>query len=426
MVAVGNAPENRLWTRDFVFSIVTNFFIAMIFYLLMTTMAVYAIDRFQANQTAAGLASSGFILGAVAGRVFAGKLLDALGRRRILLVSLALFVVMSLLYIPAQSLGLLITVRVLHGIAFGAGTTALAASVMGLIPPLRRGEGTAFFGTSNTLATAIGPFLALQLVAGPGYPTLFALCAVVSALAMGVGVLIRFPTVTLSADQRAAVRRLHPKEFVEVSVLPIASMMLLVGLAYSGILTFINSYALETDLVDAASTFFIVFAVVTLIGRPFAGRLQDSRGDNVVVIPAMLAFAAGLAVLALAQSAAMMWASGGLVGLGFGTLMSSSQAIAVTSAPVHRVGLATSTFYLATDLGVGVGPLLLGLLLGASDYRTMYLILTVVVLGGIVLYYAVHGRDHRRRRGAVQQAAEDDAGEGPDPDGTGTEPQVDP
>ncbi|TDE92721.1 MFS transporter [Occultella glacieicola] len=415
MVAVGSTPERRLWTRDFVFSIVTNFFIAMIFYLLMTTMAVYAVDRFQASETGAGLAASGFILGAVVGRVFAGKLLDVLGRRRILMVSLAVFVAMSLLYIPAQSLGLFITVRVLHGIAFGAGTTALAASVMSLIPPLRRGEGTAFFGTSNTLATAIGPFLSLQLVDGPGYPTLFALCAVVSALAMAFGLLIRFPVPTLSQEQRAAVRRLHPKEFVEVSALPIASMMLLVGLAYSGVLTFINSYAQELDLVDAASAFFIVFAVVTLICRPFAGRLQDVRGDNIVVIPALCAFAAGLATLAYAQTPAMMWTAGGLVGLGFGTLMSSSQAIAVTAAPVHRVGLATSTFYLATDLGVGVGPILLGLLLGGTDYGTMYALLAALVLGAVGLYYAVHGRAHARRRGALQQASEDDSPEGPEP-----------
>ena len=48
----------KLWTKNFILAIVVNLFISMVFYLLMTTMALYAVDRFQASDTAAGFASS--------------------------------------------------------------------------------------------------------------------------------------------------------------------------------------------------------------------------------------------------------------------------------------------------------------------------------------------------------------------------------
>ena len=67
----GSQPA-RLWTRNFVLAIVTNLFISMVFYLLMTSMALYAVERFQASDSAAGFASSAFIVGSLVARLFAG------------------------------------------------------------------------------------------------------------------------------------------------------------------------------------------------------------------------------------------------------------------------------------------------------------------------------------------------------------------
>ncbi|MFK7422618.1 hypothetical protein [Micrococcus luteus] len=43
-----DAPPQRLWTRQFVLVGVAYFFVAMIFYSLMTAMAAYAVLRFGA------------------------------------------------------------------------------------------------------------------------------------------------------------------------------------------------------------------------------------------------------------------------------------------------------------------------------------------------------------------------------------------
>ena len=53
--------------------------------------------------------------------------------------------------------------------------------------------------------------------------------------------------------------------------------MLIAGLTYSSILTFLQFFAKEIDLVSLASYFFIFYAIASLITRPIAGRLMDQK-----------------------------------------------------------------------------------------------------------------------------------------------------
>jgi len=108
--------------------------------------------------------------------------------------------------------------------------------------------------------------------------------------------------------------------------------------------------------------------------------------------PAILLFAAGLLVIGLARAGRTLMAAGALAALGFGTLMSSAQAIAVKMSPRHRVGLATSTFFIFLDGGMGIGPYLLGHMIPHVHYRGMYFLLAAAVLLSVGLYHALHGR----------------------------------
>ena len=389
-------PPQRLWTPNFVLVLATNLTIALVFYLLMTTMALYASERFGAGESIAGFAASAFIVGAILSRALGGKLLDVIGRRRTLLTSLVVFVAAALLYIPADSLGLLIALRLVHGVAFGAGNTALAASVMGLIPPARRSEGTGYFGISATLATAVGPLIAVTLADRVGYGALFGFCAACSLVGLVVAIFLRLPERTPTAQEIANRWRLSVSDVFDPSSLPIATIMLIAGAAYSGILTSINSYARANDFFGAASAFFMVYAVCVLVCRLFVGRIQDRRGDNIVVYPTIVLFALGLAMLAAAPSGGVIALAGALVGFGFGALMPCAQAIAVTQAPEARVAYATATFFLMLDIGTGLGPILLGLIVAGAGFEAMYAISAVVMLATTLLYYAVHGRSQVR------------------------------
>src|SRR5699024_8829642 len=150
-----------------------SFFISMVFYLLMTTMALYAVHEFSAGEVASGMASSVFVIGAVASRLVAGTAIARLRQRRVMLLGLTGFALAAAAYLFIDGLGMLLAVRVVHGIAFGFAHTAVGATVQSFIPASRRAEGTGYYGASATLATAIGPFAAVLLLDDYGASALF-------------------------------------------------------------------------------------------------------------------------------------------------------------------------------------------------------------------------------------------------------------
>ncbi|MFI7482379.1 MFS transporter [Kocuria sp. M1R5S2] len=388
----GSSPPSRLWTTGFVLMWSAQFLIALNFYLLMTVMAVYAMDRFGADEALAGVATSAFIAGAVLARLLTGKYMELLGRRRVLRTALVLLVLCAAAYLVETGFAGLLVVRTVNGVGFGMATTVLPAAVQALIPPQRRGEGTGYFMLSVTLAAALGPLAGLTLSTTVGYPVLFLVCTGTAVVGLGVGSLVRVPELSLSPEQRRGLRSFAPRQFVEGRALPVAALMLFVGTGYSAVLSFINAFAVEEDLVGPAGVYFLAYAATVLVSRPFAGRLQDRRGDNAVLHPALLLFVVALLMLAVADSPALVLASGAVLGVGYGAVLSAAQAAAVRRAPLTRVGLATSTYFLCMDVGVALGPVLLGALVPVLGYRGMYATAAAVVGLGLVYWAAVPGR----------------------------------
>ena len=391
--------NTRLWSGNFLLALATNFCVAMVFYLPMTTMALYAVERFNASDSAAGLASSAFIIGAVISRMFAGKLLDLVGRRRMLLAALLAYSLVGLFYAPTDNVALLIVVRILHGVGFGTAATVIAASVVSLIPVTRRGEGMGYFGLSATLATAVGPLIAVVLVNELGHDWLFAFTTGCAVAALVLALFLRLPEQAPTEEDLAHRWRLRWTDVLDPAAVPISLVMLLGGLAFSGVLAFMNSYAISENMVEAAGLFFLVYAGGVVVSRLVAGRLQDRLGDNVVMYATLALFAVGMGLIGAAPDSTWLMAGGVLLGLGFGGLLPAGQVIAVSLAPAHRVGTATSTYFLMLDFGSGFGPMALGILISQIGYQGMYLLLAGVVVAAMVLYHFVHG--HKRRGGAA-------------------------
>lgn len=392
--------SQKLWSKDFIILMCTSFFVSLTFYLLVTTMAAYAIERFQASESSAGLASSIFVLAAVFSRLLSGKYMDVIGRRKVLLGSLLVFLLAAVLYFPISNLYLLLAVRFLHGAAFGSSTTVMMTAAMSLIPDSRRGEGTGYFSLSSTFSTALGPFLGLYLAQTPaGYSMVFLVCCGFAVLAMLITLFARIPEISLSKEQRQTIiRGLHLRDFFENNALPISLVMILMGVSFSSIISFINMYAEQIQLTEAASYFFLVYAIFLFISRLFSGRLLDVKGDNIVFYPSLILFASSLLLLSFAAHSFTFLLAGALAALGFGTMMSAGQAIAIKLTPKHRYGLATSTFFVCLDSGVGLGPFFLGYLVPIVEYRGMYLTLAIVVGLSIILYYFLHGRKAAMKR----------------------------
>jgi MFS family permease len=208
---------------------------------------------------------------------------------------------------------------------------------------------------------------------------------------MLAGLAYRVPERTLAPEERAQLRSFRPSTFIDRGALPYAAVMGVGGFAYSSVLSYLAVHASALHMPQAASVFFLLYALGALFARLFAGRIQDAYGDNVVVVPVFVAYTAGLALVALTQSMGGFAIAGLLTGLGFGCLLPSLQAILINKTSPARVGVATSTFFLLLDIGTGVGPVFLGLIVAASGFPAMYGASAGLVVVGGALYALVHG-----------------------------------
>ncbi|MGM0923646.1 MAG: MFS transporter [Bacillota bacterium] len=386
-----NQTTSKLWTKDFIVVSSINFFLTLIFYLLMVTIAVFAVNEYSASTSEAGLVTGIFIIGALIGRLLIGRLIVTFSRKKILYTGLILFTLTTAFYFFEFGLGFLLFNRLVHGITLGMASTATGTIVAQIIPASRKGEGIGYYSMSATLATAIGPFIGLYLSQHASFQTIFTFCVALGIISLIIAFFLYVPPLDGSA-KKAEVRGFRLSNFVEPRALPIAFITLAAAFCYSSVLSFINFYAKDIHLVSTASFFFIVYAAAVLASRPFTGRLMDKKGANFIMYPAFLLFGAGMFLLSTASTSFIFLLSGVLIGLGFGNMQSTTQAIAVKLTPPHRMGLATSTFFIFLDAGLGVGPYLLGFVIPVTGYSILYVILGVLVFASSVLYYFLHGK----------------------------------
>ncbi|MGG4489383.1 MFS transporter [Metabacillus idriensis] len=399
-----NQPASKLWTKDFIVVSSINFFLTLIFYLLMVTIAVFAVDEYSASTSAAGLVTGIFIIGALIGRLLIGRLIVTFSRKKILYTGLILFTLTTAFYFFEFGLGFLLFNRLIHGITLGMASTATGTIVAQIIPASRKGEGIGYYSMSATLATAIGPFIGLYLSQNASFQTIFTFCVALGVSSLIIAFFLYLPPLDVSA-KKADVRGFKLSNFVEPKALPIAFITLAVAFCYSSVLSFIHFYAMDINLVSTASFFFIVYAAAVLASRPFTGRLMDKKGANFIMYPAFLLFGAGMFLLSTAGISFIFLLSGVLIGLGFGNMQSATQAIAVKLTPPHRMGLATSTFFIFLDAGLGFGPYLLGFVIPVTGYSTLYVILGIAVLASSLLYYYLHGKREKTAWAKVHASA---------------------
>jgi MFS family permease len=388
----------KLWTKDFLILNATACFVMLTFFVLVVIISVFAIDNFHSSPSEAGLASGIFVVSSFISRLFTGKWIERIGRRKMLYAGLIGGLIMSLLYFAVTGIVFLLVVRFLHGAAFGIATTAALTITSDIIPIERRGEGIGYSALASTLASAIGPFLGMFISRRWGFQAAFVICSVSAALSLALAFFLTVSDVELTKEQAREMKGFHLRTFFEPGAIPVSFVCSVAYFCYSGVLAFLAPYAREIQLSDVASFFFVVYSAATLLSRPYAGRLLDSKGENCVMYPAFLAFALALIVLGKASHGYTLLAAGAFMGFGLGAIQSASLTIAVKVAPSHRLGLANSTFFMFLDVAVGIGPFINGLFVPFSGYRGLYMGLTVLALACLLLYYLLHGRRAARSR----------------------------
>ncbi|EJM83224.1 arabinose efflux permease family protein [Pseudomonas sp. GM74] len=143
-------------------------------------------EAFSASFQAVQWVVLAYLLSITALIVSVGRLGDLLGRRRLLLIGIALFTVASLLCALAPNLWLLIAARALQGVGAATMMALTMALVSGAVPKEKMGSAMGVLGTMSAIGTSLGPMLGGVLIDQGGWQGIFLLNLPLGVLAIGL------------------------------------------------------------------------------------------------------------------------------------------------------------------------------------------------------------------------------------------------
>lgn len=380
--------SERLWSPAFINYGVSSGIFYMTQYVLVAALPIILTAELGGTALDAGLAMTYFQIGTILCRPFAGRLIDGLDKRIILLISSVLFFIIMGLFNLTTSLQTIFVLRGVHGAIFALGTTVMAALAVVVLPASRKGEGINMFAVFSNIAMVLGPAVGLYTLQVYGSSALYIFLTIMTALAFILSNVIRLPKELAKPKQKYS-KGWSISQFIEKRSLPWALMGLFIGFTYSGVLVFIP---IELNSMGAGvwgSVFFALFALMIIISRPLVGKVYARYGSRFVIYPGVGLFIVGLAILGVVSTPVGIICTAPLLGLGYGAAQPAFQALAVQSAPIERAGVSTATYFLALDIAVGVGSVILDLIANALGYQYLYQITSLIMIIALALYHYV-------------------------------------
>lgn len=206
----------------------------------------------------------------------------------------------------------------------------------------------------------------------------------------GMSILLLAVLMAVLVRRRPEARDTAEKGMVKVKVLEKrvlfpSFLILLVGIAASGIMSFFSLYAIEKGFRSVGMFFFLIAAASFLI-RLISGKIFDRFGAAGILIPASIFSIVGLSILYIAQTNAMFFTAAICYGFGFGSIFPAIQTWCINLVDEHEHEDAMGTFFNFFDMGIGGGSLLLGVVATIYSYQELYIASVLVYLLFLLLY----------------------------------------
>lgn len=334
--------------------------------------------------TQVSLVLGAFGLASLFGRPMAGVLTDSWGRKPIMLAGAVSLFIGAVGVSFTTSPVVLFILRLFQALGHVGFTTASLALVCDLCPVEKRASVLAVFGTAANLAMSLVPAAVNALL---GVLTIKGGLWLSGGLAACAGILAlcsREPAVDRCSFAWSSVIELPSRLFM-----PMLAGTLL-GAGHGAFLQFLPILSQRRSL-GFVGLAFTVYGVSIILTRLGTGRLLDGEIRLRIGAGAFVALALAMVGFAFATTSWMLYASAALVGLATGILHPVLLAVHVDLLPDNR-GRGVSDFYLAFDLGLGLGAWVMAPSLDRFGLTGLYLTAAVLSLLGVAVMLKIRAR----------------------------------
>lgn len=340
-----------------------------------------------ASATQVGLIFAGFSFARTLCNPFIGALADRTELKRLMLIGLLSYGLLSLAYIVSTSPGHLILVRTLHGLA-STFVIPLAMSYAAIIA--EDGQEGVFMGSINMalfLGMGAGPLIGGALTDAVGPNAAFYTLAGLSSLALLLTMALLPPMHRRKAKEEEATLR----GILRIpSLLGLLLFRIISALGSGNLMAFIPIMANRAGLSHTAIGILIssnIF-ITGLLQRPF-GRMVTKENTIQLILAGSFISAIALASLPLGSGLVSYLVIGGI--MGFGGAVSMPAASVMVMEHGRNLGMSSTMGIFDSAMGIGmiVGPLISGLVMELLGISWVFYVGGLFSLAGMGVFYVL-------------------------------------
>jgi MFS family permease len=373
---------------------------------LLPTLPLYVKDLGGTTQQI-GIVISAFAVGLLLFRPPLGKLSDRRSRKLVVLIGYAVVAIAPVGYLFAKSIPLLLLMRIFHGISIAAYTTGSSALVVDLSPVDKRGEVIGYMSLTNPIGVAIGPAIGGFLQQQAGYTPLFLFSFVMGLLGFCFASQVQEPRLTekgrgngeMETHQEGESESVQPDsdKFWRLLVSPRLRIptlvMLLSGLVYGSVATFVALYFREAKVDFNAGWFYTAAALSSFCTRIATGRASDRYGRGLFITISLVFYSLSMLLLSVGQSPVSFLLSGFLEGMGSGTLIPAMITLISDRSHAHERGRVFSLCLGGLDLGIAIAGPVLGTFAPKLGYQGIFSLTLGISILALIIFVTQNGKD---------------------------------
>ena len=371
--------EQKLLSRDFVLTFFSQFSLSSVSQILMTTLPLY-LTTLHATEIEIGVLVGSLSVASLALRPVIGRLLLRTPEKTFMIGGSLLFAVSSAAYLIAAPFWPFLLVRVFQGVGLASFNTASVTFIANITSESRRGQSLSYFFLSFNTALALAPTCGMFVVNRFGFILLFVVCIALSLCSLfTAGKLESRAPMPLEEGSTESDFR------IGLRIFPPIFMFFLAHTIWGALTAFFPLYAIGQG-VSNPGLFFGAYAIVLILGRGLGGRIVDLYSRETILLPCLASFAIGMIVLVFSKTLPMFIVVAVIAGAGHAFLMPCLMAYAIDLAGASR-GPAMGITAAMGDLGMAVGPMLMGIILRVANFPIMFMSVALISLINFIYFY---------------------------------------